>query len=568
MKIVRLEDILGTEREVEGPGWTSRRLLLRKDGFGFSLHETIIPAGAEMELWYKNHLEAVYCVSGNGSVQDLATGETHEIRDGVMYGLDEHDRHILRGGTEDMRLVCVFNPPVSGRETHDLEGSYEVAPRHIFIVGLDDYNLEKARAITLADECVFHPLIDRALLIEPETYDIEGLIEKALETLRSFDGSIDAIITHWDFPVSTTLPIINREMGLRYVPLVAMLKCEHKYWSRVEQKKVVPEMVPAFAAVDPFDDAALEKIDIPFPFFLKPIKGFASTLGFKIENEEDFGEAVTQIRAKIRRIGDEFNRIIAKVDLPPDIAAVDGNWCLAEELISGWQCGVEGYVLNGQTFVHGIFDCYKDKNAWSFNRYELPSQWPLPVQQRMVEASKKLMAHFGYNQAPFGVEFFWDEARDKLWLIEVNTRISQSHSDQFERVHGISNHEIAINTALGIPTQIRRRRGPWACAAKFHLRRYADCTVLRVPDQANLDEVAATIPGAPEVHVTVKPGMKLSELRDQDAHSFEIATVRLGAQNQAQLLEAFRRVAEALDFEFSDGGKPEDIQFLDPVTFT
>ncbi|WP_290648658.1 ectoine synthase [Aquisalimonas sp.] len=126
MKIVRIEDIRGTEREVQGEGWTSYRLLLKKDGMGFSYHETIIPAGAELHLWYKNHLEAVYCVAGNGSIEDLATGEVHEIYDGVLYALDKNDRHILRGGTEDMRLICTFNPPVSGRETHDAEGSYNL----------------------------------------------------------------------------------------------------------------------------------------------------------------------------------------------------------------------------------------------------------------------------------------------------------------------------------------------------------------------------------------------------------------------------------------------------------
>jgi L-ectoine synthase len=126
MKIVRLQDVIGTEREVEGPGWKSRRLLLEKDGMGFSFHETIIPAGAELRLWYKNHLEAVYCVGGNGSIEDLATGEVHPISDGVLYALDRHDRHVLRGGTQDMRLVCAFNPPVTGRETHDADGSYEL----------------------------------------------------------------------------------------------------------------------------------------------------------------------------------------------------------------------------------------------------------------------------------------------------------------------------------------------------------------------------------------------------------------------------------------------------------
>ena len=117
MKIVSLEDIIGTDRDVEGPGWKSRRLLLKKDGMGFSFHETIIPAGAELHLWYKNHLEAVYCVAGNESIEDLATGEVHDIHDGVLYALDKHDRHVVRGGTEDMRLICAFYPPVTGRET-------------------------------------------------------------------------------------------------------------------------------------------------------------------------------------------------------------------------------------------------------------------------------------------------------------------------------------------------------------------------------------------------------------------------------------------------------------------
>jgi len=126
MKIVDLKDIIGSDRDIEGPGWKSRRLLLKKDGMGFSFHETIIPAGAVLNLWYKHHLEAVYCVAGNGSIEDKATGEVHQISDGVLYALDKHDQHTLRGGTEDMRLVCAFNPPVTGAETHDADGAYNL----------------------------------------------------------------------------------------------------------------------------------------------------------------------------------------------------------------------------------------------------------------------------------------------------------------------------------------------------------------------------------------------------------------------------------------------------------
>jgi L-ectoine synthase len=112
-----------TERKVSAKGWDSVRLLLKGDNMGFSFHITTIHAGAELHLHYKNHFESVYCISGNGSIEDCATGEVHEIHPGVMYALDQHDKHILRGETE-MVMACCFNPPVAGEEVHLEDGSY------------------------------------------------------------------------------------------------------------------------------------------------------------------------------------------------------------------------------------------------------------------------------------------------------------------------------------------------------------------------------------------------------------------------------------------------------------
>lgn len=119
-------DILGTDREVEAENgnWVSRRLVLADDRVGFSFHDTIIRAGTETYIHYANHIEAVYCVAGNGEIYDIETDTAHEIRDGMMYLLNNHDKHYLRGGTEDMRLICVFNPPVTGKEKHDEHGHY------------------------------------------------------------------------------------------------------------------------------------------------------------------------------------------------------------------------------------------------------------------------------------------------------------------------------------------------------------------------------------------------------------------------------------------------------------
>lgn len=127
MIVRKLQDLIGTEFEVGGEdkGWTSRRLLLKNDGMGYSVHDTIIHEGAELHMHYKNHLEAVYLTEGRGEIFDETTGETHQLEKDTIYALDKNDKHILRANKgSHMRMVCVFNPPVSGREVHDETGAY------------------------------------------------------------------------------------------------------------------------------------------------------------------------------------------------------------------------------------------------------------------------------------------------------------------------------------------------------------------------------------------------------------------------------------------------------------
>jgi L-ectoine synthase len=122
--IVRtLDGIAGTDRTVSAETWTSRRLLLADDGLGFSLHDTILEAGTTTTMWYRNHIEAVYCIEGEGEIVELDTDVVHPIRPGTVYALDAHDRHTVRARTR-LRMVCVFNPPCTGQETHDETGAY------------------------------------------------------------------------------------------------------------------------------------------------------------------------------------------------------------------------------------------------------------------------------------------------------------------------------------------------------------------------------------------------------------------------------------------------------------
>ncbi|ADO73040.1 ectoine synthase [Stigmatella aurantiaca] len=120
MFVRSLSDVEKTAFFVEWGAGTSHRLLTAKDGMGFTVCHTVVRAGTESLLHYRNHLEACYCIAGEGEVEDM-NGNVYPIRPGDIYVLDQHDRHYLRGGKDtDLILVSIFNPPLQGVERHDL----------------------------------------------------------------------------------------------------------------------------------------------------------------------------------------------------------------------------------------------------------------------------------------------------------------------------------------------------------------------------------------------------------------------------------------------------------------
>jgi L-ectoine synthase len=127
MIIRTIGDVEGADRDVYGPdgSWTSKRFILKKDGFGFSLHESTVLAGRAVEVWYKNHLEAVYVFEGEGEIEDVSNGEVYELKPQTLYALHNTDKAIVRAKT-DMKMVSVFNPPIVGNEVHDEEGAYPI----------------------------------------------------------------------------------------------------------------------------------------------------------------------------------------------------------------------------------------------------------------------------------------------------------------------------------------------------------------------------------------------------------------------------------------------------------
>ncbi|WP_280436051.1 ATP-grasp domain-containing protein [Nocardia carnea] len=397
-----------------------------------------------------------------------------------------------------------------------------------------------------------HGLLDYESLISAEELDFDELLDRARAELRAFGGSVDAIIAHWDFPTSVIVPILARENGLPAPTLESVLKNEHKYWSRILQREVVPECVPEFCAFDPFDDNALDRIDIPFPFWVKPIKSHSSQLGFEVPDAEVFASAVQQIRAEIGRIADPFDQALSRVEIPGDIRMAGGRTCLAEQIVTGTQAAPEGSMFRGEYHVHGVFDMRKDAEGRSFTHLDYPARTvPPDIQQRMIDVTERYLRHTGFDNGCFNSEFMWDADTGKLWLIEVNTRISQSHSDLFAKVDGSSNHRVAIDVALGNPPRMPHRKGEFAVAAQCLVPRYQDGIVTKVPSEEEIAALRSRFPGT-VVKIDVEVGEKLSELPNQDAYRYKLATLYIGAPDADQLEQRYHDAIEALPFGFEE----------------
>ncbi|MGD8784679.1 MAG: ATP-grasp domain-containing protein [Thioalkalispiraceae bacterium] len=419
--------------------------------------------------------------------------------------------------------------------------------KNIFVFGADEFNLAQMRALDVASEYCFHPLFTHEEVKAGPQFPVQQLYTGALEQLGQFSGPIDAIVGYWDFPVSTMLPLLRKPYDLPSPSFESVLKCEHKYWSRVEQKRVIPQYIPDFCAVDPFAADYRQQVTVDYPFWIKPVKSASSHLGFKIKNDKDLDEAIQKIRKNIFRFAEPFNYLLQFADLPAEIATIDGNHCIVEGIISrGQQCTLEGYVYQGELTVYGVVDSIREgKHRSSFARYQYPSRIPRRIQQEMIRVTQRFLKQIEFDNGPFNIEYYWESSSDNIWLLEINTRISKSHCPLFRHVDGASHQKVMLELALGQRPDFPHRQGNYKLAAKFMWRIFEDARVKRVPTEEELQALQKRFPSA-EIQLHIHDGMHLSDLKDQDSYSYEIAVIFLGGDNQKQLLKKYHELQKTM----------------------
>jgi biotin carboxylase len=371
--------------------------------------------------------------------------------------------------------------------------------------------------------------------------DILSLIEAKIERYKGSD--LSGITSAVGYPGMPVAAIMAERLRLAGPKVECVLRCEHKYYSRVAQRELVPSATPSFRLVPP-EGLDGDQLDISFPLFLKPVKSCFSINAQKISSLPELRRAAATglLPESFLRPFDDLLRAHTDYEF-------DASHLLAESLLEGAQVSLEGYAFGGRVRVLGIIDSVMFPGTISFERFVYPSRLPAEVQGRMARIAETFIGGIGYDNALFNMELMYNPATDEIHIIEINPKIASQFPDLFEKVDGTSSYVPLLQIALGEEPAFARGRGDFKLAASCVLRTFADKRVLRVPSAEQLAELARTFPDA-RVEVAVAAGDLLSDIM-QDGKSFRYGLINIGANSPAELDAKLAHCENFLDFQFA-----------------
>ncbi|MDX1384647.1 MAG: ATP-grasp domain-containing protein [Thermoanaerobaculia bacterium] len=374
----------------------------------------------------------------------------------------------------------------------------------------------------------------------PYDFDPLAFVESAV---RGELGRIDGVTSSSDYPGATLAAAVATRLGLPGSSPERVLGASHKYYSRVLQREAVPEAVPGFGVLDARRPDA--PAPLPFPFFLKPVKGAFSVLARRIDDEPSLRRFLAS--AAVREFGDEYMAVFNRLVAAYTPFEVDGHGFVAEELLRGELVTVEGFVRAGQVEILGIVDSVLHPGG-SFARFDYPSRLPAAVRERMADVARRAILRLGLDATLFNIEMTWDRESDRVAIVEINPRICGQFADLYQKVDGIHGYQIALALCSGAPLRLARGRGRYAMASSVPLRVFEPQRVLRAPGPADLAAAEALFPET-LIWNECAAGEALSDFDvDEDGASHRYAVVNLGGADPEEIRTRLAAVEARLGY--------------------
>jgi biotin carboxylase len=298
----------------------------------------------------------------------------------------------------------------------------------------------------------------------------------------------------------------------------AIVSCQHKPSSRAIQQRLAPQATPRFALADvppPF----------PPPWWAKPVVGRLSQGARRVDGDADLARLVEDqsYRAEYADLA----------GLPED--AVRGF--LVEELVTGDEVTLEGFVHESEVTVIGVTDSVKYPGTNSFERFEYPSALPRARLDELAELAALLVPAHALDSCFFNIEFFVP-ADGAAQIVELNPRIASQFSALVEAVHGRPTYDALFALACGMDPAWDDS-APSGVAISYVVRVFEDALVERVPEPED------------GLELLVRPGSRLSEQGTNDTASFRLAIFTEWGETREAAVRRCRERARSLRFELA-----------------
>lgn len=372
-------------------------------------------------------------------------------------------------------------------------------------------------------------------------------IDQLVERYRG--AGLAGVLSSDEYVGAAIAAAVARKLGLPGADPAHIVIAQHKFASRRLQKAAVPEAVPDFCLVPLDPHAAPPAPLLPFPFFVKPVKGTFSLFAAKVADAPALKKHLSfgpLERFALGRVTAPFNDLIRAVTSLEH----DANWFIGEELIEGVQVTLDGFAFDGDVQIMGVVDSVMFPETSIFERFDYPSRLISPaVQARMTDVAVRLVKGLGIRQAQFNIELFYDAKRDKVSVIEINPRLSYQFADLYENVDGTNTYDVLLDLTLGRRPSFAKGSGRYKFASSFVLRTFKGRKLKRIPADAEVQAFAARYDDA-RIRIYGRQGTSMAQ-EMKAIGSYRYGIVNVGASSMLDLFSIYNDALESLPFEFS-----------------
>jgi ATP-grasp domain len=301
------------------------------------------------------------------------------------------------------------------------------------------------------------------------TFNFERFTRKMVKLAKA--QSWQGVVSHHEQFGALAAALIAQELKLPGTKPEAVLACQHKVYAREVLSRVCPEANLRYEVM-PAQYGEPIPPGLAYPSFAKPVKAAFSVLARHVANHAEltahtrFGRRELWV---IRRLVEPFERVM-QARLP---GASSAHRLILEEPLDAPQYNLDGYMHQGEMQVLGVVDAVMYPGTQSFMRFDYPSRLPQAIQAQAASVAEKFLKAIGFTHGYFNMEFFYDEASQRLAVIEFNPRLSTQMADLYYRVQGINIVADANWLSMGIdPASMVYPRTEYGAASSFVYRSF------------------------------------------------------------------------------------------------